>query len=68
MAVTTPQTITPDRQPSGRTPVAVERARGRWITHWDPEDEAFWEGGGRAIARRNLVFLTIAEHLGSRCG
>src|SRR4051794_9903349 len=64
MAVTTPQTITPGNQPSSRTPVAVERAPGRWITHWDPEDEAFWEAGGRATARRNLIFSIIAEHLG----
>ncbi len=24
------------------------------LTDWRPEDAAFWEGGGRAIARRNL--------------
>ncbi len=24
------------------------------LTDWRPEDRAFWEGGGRAIARRNL--------------
>ena len=64
MAVTTPETVTPEQPPAVRSPVAIERAPGRWITHWDPEDEAFWEGGGRAIARRNLVFSILAEHLG----
>ena len=26
---------------------------GRWIDHWEPEDEAFWQGTGRRIANRN---------------
>ncbi|MEJ7891060.1 MAG: MFS transporter [Solirubrobacteraceae bacterium] len=38
--------------------------RGRWIEHWDPDDEAFWEGGGRLIARKNLVLSIFAEHIG----
>ena len=37
---------------------------GAWIDHWDPEDDAFWEGGGRAIARRNLYPSIFAEFLG----
>jgi NNP family nitrate/nitrite transporter-like MFS transporter len=37
---------------------------GRWIEHWEPEDEQFWETTGRAVARRNLVFSIFAEHLG----
>ena len=64
MATATPETVTPEQGSVPRSPVAVERAPGRWITHWDPEDEAFWEGGGRAIARRNLIFSILAEHLG----
>ncbi|MFC4062107.1 MFS transporter [Planomonospora corallina] len=36
----------------------------RWITDWRPDDAAFWEGGGRKVARRNLVFSIFAEHLG----
>ncbi len=63
MAVTTPETVTPEQLPDVPTP-SIERAPGRWITHWDPEDEAFWAGGGRAVARRNLVFSILAEHLG----
>src|SRR3954463_13597206 len=34
------------------------------ITHWEPEDERFWESTGKAIARRNLTFSIFAEHLG----
>ena len=38
--------------------------RGRWIEHWEPENEAFWEATGRRIARKNLVLSIFAEHLG----
>jgi len=31
---------------------------------WRPEDPAFWETTGRAIARRNLIFSIFAEHVG----
>ncbi|WP_028081017.1 MFS transporter [Solimonas soli] len=41
-----------------------EVGAGRWIEHWDPEDSAFWEAKGRAIARRNLWFSIFAEHIG----
>jgi len=44
-------------------PAAAKR-RGRWIEHWDPDDERFWESTGKRIARRNLVFSIFAEHLG----
>ena len=37
---------------------------GRWITHWQPEVEGFWAGGGRRIARRNLIHSIFVEHLG----
>jgi NNP family nitrate/nitrite transporter-like MFS transporter len=40
-------------------------ARGsRWIDHWDPDDEQFWETTGKRVARRNLTFSIFAEHLG----
>ncbi|WP_232065935.1 MFS transporter [Mycobacterium heidelbergense] len=39
--------------------------RGRhWIDDWRPEDPAFWEATGSAIARRNLIFSVFAEHIG----
>jgi NNP family nitrate/nitrite transporter-like MFS transporter len=39
-------------------------AKGRWISDWRPDDPAFWNGSGRRIARRNLIFSILAEHLG----
>ena len=38
--------------------------RGRWLDHWDPEDEQFWETTGKRIARKNLFFSIFAEHFG----
>ncbi|WP_333763148.1 nitrate/nitrite transporter [Streptomyces sp. IBSBF 2390] len=38
--------------------------RGRWIEHWDPEDEAFWKERGERTARRNLFFSVLCEHIG----
>jgi MFS transporter, NNP family, nitrate/nitrite transporter len=38
--------------------------RGRWIDHWDPEDERFWATTGRRVARRNLALSIFTEHLG----
>jgi len=35
-----------------------------WISEWNPEDAKFWEAGGKAIARRNLIWSIIAEHIG----
>ncbi|NLG45826.1 MAG: NarK/NasA family nitrate transporter [Gordonia sp.] len=40
------------------------RTRSRTITDWDPEDTVAWEGGGAAVARRNLIWSVIAEHVG----
>src|SRR5262250_642335 len=41
------------------------RERGStWISEWNPEDEQFWESKGKAIARRNLIWSILAEHLG----
>lgn len=35
-----------------------------WISEWNPENEKFWQTRGKRIARRNLVWSIIAEHLG----
>ena len=40
------------------------RARNTWISDWHPEDAAFWEAKGKAIARRNLIWSILAEHIG----
>ncbi|CAL9476355.1 nitrate/nitrite transporter [Streptomyces sp. enrichment culture] len=37
---------------------------GRWIEHWDPEDETFWKETGERTARRNLYFSVLSEHIG----
>ena len=44
-------------------------SRDRNIEHWDAEDVEAWEGTGGAtpgkeVARRNLVFSILAEHVG----
>jgi NNP family nitrate/nitrite transporter-like MFS transporter len=61
-------TTTPGAPRSGApvTPELTEggRSRGRWIEHWDVEDEQFWASTGRRTARRNLVWSIFAEHIG----
>jgi NNP family nitrate/nitrite transporter-like MFS transporter len=37
---------------------------GRWIDHWDPEDETFWKETGEKVAKRNLFFSVLSEHIG----
>ena len=34
------------------------------ITDWDPEDVAAWDAGGAKVARRNLIWSIVAEHVG----
>ena len=36
----------------------------RWIDDWRPEDPTFWAEGGERVARRNLVFSVLSEHIG----
>jgi MFS transporter, NNP family, nitrate/nitrite transporter len=35
-----------------------------WISDWNPEDPAFWESKGKTVARRNLIWSIVAEHIG----
>jgi NNP family nitrate/nitrite transporter-like MFS transporter len=35
-----------------------------WISEWNPEDETFWNSKGQVIARRNLIWSIVAEHIG----
>src|SRR2546428_5547648 len=48
------------------TSIATTKAgrKGRWIDHWEPDDEAFWASTGERIARKNLVLSMFAEHIG----
>ena len=34
-----------------------------WISDWNPEDTNFWETKGKFIARRNLIWSIVAEHI-----
>ncbi|MDX6742939.1 MFS transporter [Actinocorallia sp. A-T 12471] len=45
-------------------PEAEATAGGRWIEHWAPDDEVFWNTTGRRVARRNLAWSIVTEHLG----
>ncbi len=40
------------------------RRRPYDIDDWRPEDPVFWENRGRVIARRNLIFSIVSEHIG----
>ncbi|MGW0282356.1 nitrate/nitrite transporter [Streptomyces sp. NPDC003236] len=44
-------------------PAPIRRS-GRWIERWDPEDEGFWRATGEKVARRNLWFSVLSEHIG----
>jgi NNP family nitrate/nitrite transporter-like MFS transporter len=44
--------------------MAETATRATWIDKWEPENQAFWEGGGRAVARRNLIWSILAENIG----
>src|SRR6201994_4103468 len=35
-----------------------------WISDWNPEDTKFWASKGKIIARRNLIWSIVAEHIG----
>ncbi len=43
---------------------AEKRLGGRWIDDWRPEDPAFWDATGKDVARRNLIFSVLSEHIG----
>ncbi|MFC9130823.1 nitrate/nitrite transporter [Streptomyces sp. NPDC057099] len=47
----------------GTAPAPPSRG-GRWIQHWDPENETFWNETGEKVARRNLFFSVLSEHIG----
>ncbi|MBV8350579.1 MAG: MFS transporter, partial [Mycolicibacterium sp.] len=38
--------------------------RNHDIDSWDPEDLDAWNNGGARIARRNLIWSIVAEHVG----
>ena len=42
----------------------VEATPAGWVDDWDPENPAFWEATGKKVARRNLIFSILSEHIG----
>lgn len=56
MTATLP-TVSPQRP-------AATSLTGHWIDEWQPEDQAFWDNGGKNIAKRNLIFSILSEHIG----
>ncbi|WP_141205274.1 nitrate/nitrite transporter [Streptomyces griseorubiginosus] len=46
------------------TAPAPRNRGGRWIEQWDPEDETFWKETGEKVAKRNLYFSVLSEHIG----
>lgn len=42
----------------------VFSSRNRDIEHWDSEDVEAWESGGKDVAKRNLIWSIVAEHVG----
>jgi NNP family nitrate/nitrite transporter-like MFS transporter len=42
----------------------MSNARKYWIDEWSPDDDDFWQRGGKRIAWRNLAWSILAENLG----
>ncbi|MFN2561379.1 MAG: nitrate/nitrite transporter [Jatrophihabitans sp.] len=45
-------------------PLLPAAPAGKWIEDWRPEDPEFWEATGKKVARRNLIFSILSEHVG----
>ena len=56
-------TATLDATTDLQSPPAQPRG-SRWIDDWRPDDEGFWAEKGERIAKRNLVFSVLSEHIG----
>ena len=41
------------------TDATATKLSATWLTRWDPEDQAFWAGGGSTIAWRTLALTTV---------
>jgi len=46
------------------TPSIRYQRLGRWLPHWEPDNETFWETGGQRTARKNLTMSVFSENLG----
>lgn len=45
-------------------PTGYTQPRPHHISGWDAEDVAAWESGGKDVARRNLLWSVVTEHVG----
>jgi MFS transporter, NNP family, nitrate/nitrite transporter len=58
-------TTRPDREADvEKDSAAMSQSNTTWISEWNPDDETFWESKGKPIARRNLIWSIVAEHIG----
>jgi MFS transporter, NNP family, nitrate/nitrite transporter len=44
--------------------MGISLGRSHVLSDWDPEDTVAWEAGNKRIARRNLIWSVVAEHIG----
>ncbi|CAO0832774.1 hypothetical protein SMICM17S_00987 [Streptomyces microflavus] len=65
-----PSVGTTPRSDGDTTPTPLWRRviAGTSIESWEPEDETFWREKGERVARRNLWFCVLSEHIGSPSG
>ncbi|HEY5882606.1 MAG TPA: nitrate/nitrite transporter [Nakamurella sp.] len=65
--MSTPE-ITPVQTELAKTPTdpAIPKAHHgkHWIEDWRPEDPEFWADKGARIAKKNLIFSVLSEHIG----
>ncbi len=65
--MSTPE-ITPVQAEPATNPTDVEIPKSHhgkyWIEDWRPEDPVFWEQRGARIAKKNLIFSVLSEHIG----
>src|SRR5437763_11145975 len=54
----------PELQSRPQRNMLMSKRNRTWISDWNPENKRFWESTGKYIARRNLIWSVVAEHLG----
>ncbi|MGS0684083.1 nitrate/nitrite transporter [Nakamurella sp. GG22] len=66
--MSTPSEMTPVQTELATTPTDPSIPEGHhgkyWIEDWRPEDPEFWRDRGAPIAKRNLLFSVLSEHIG----
>jgi NNP family nitrate/nitrite transporter-like MFS transporter len=66
--MSTPPEMTPVQTELATSPTDPSIPQGHhgkyWIEDWRPEDPEFWRDKGAPIAKRNLLFSVLSEHIG----